>query len=66
MLSKIEQVVLPVPGEEFEFSEQCLDFLEKIFKYNPKDRPSSFDLLEHCFIYGIEIFIFPLTYSHQR
>ncbi len=41
---------IEIPTEDV--SENCRDFLEKIFKHNPKDRPSSFDMLDHCFIYG--------------
>lgn len=48
MLISGEEISLP---EDIEVSENCLDFLEKAFKLNPKARPSSYDMIEHCFIY---------------
>jgi len=45
---KIEEITLP---DDIEVSDNCLDFLEKAFKLNPKARPTSYDMIEHCFIY---------------
>jgi len=40
------------PNIPNELSENCRDFLMKTFQFNPEDRPTAADLLEHPFVRG--------------
>ena len=51
ILTPTKQSLAPPPFPN-NISEQCRDFLYKIFKFRPEDRPTAADLLEHPFVKG--------------
>lgn len=51
------EMLLDLPPIPEDISESCKDFLTKVFKYNPEERPSMQELLEHPFVQCREFLI---------